>query len=43
MLQVNLNRLRRKLEPDHAHPRYILTRVGIGYLLAAQPDGPATK
>jgi DNA-binding response OmpR family regulator len=43
MLQVNINRLRRKLEPDHAHPRYILTKVGIGYLLAAQPDGPATK
>jgi DNA-binding response OmpR family regulator len=43
MLQVNINRLRRKLEPDPAHPRYILTKVGIGYLLAAQPDGPATK
>jgi two-component system, OmpR family, KDP operon response regulator KdpE len=43
MLQVNINRLRRKLEPDHAHPRYILTKVGIGYLLAAQPDGPATN
>ena len=35
MLQVNINRLRRKLEPDPAHPRYILTKVGIGYLLAA--------
>jgi DNA-binding response OmpR family regulator len=34
MLQVNINRLRRKLEADPAHPRYILTRVGIGYLLA---------
>jgi DNA-binding response OmpR family regulator len=43
MLQVNINRLRRKLEPDAAHPRYILTKVGIGYLLAAQPDGPTTK
>ena len=39
MLQVNINRLRGKLEPDPAHPRYILTKVGIGYLLAAQPDG----
>ena len=37
MLQVNINRLRRKIEPDHSHPRYILTKVGIGYLLAAQP------
>ncbi len=37
MLQVNVNRLRRKLEADPAHPRYLLTKVGIGYLLAAQP------
>ncbi len=43
MLQVNINRLRRKIEPDHAHPRYILTKVGIGYLLASQPDVPATR
>jgi DNA-binding response OmpR family regulator len=43
MLQVNINRLRRKLEPDPAHPRYILTKVGIGYLLAAQPNGPTAK
>jgi DNA-binding response OmpR family regulator len=34
MLQVNVNRLRRKLEPDPSHPRYILTKVGVGYLLA---------
>ncbi|GAC1398071.1 MAG: response regulator transcription factor [Ktedonobacteraceae bacterium] len=38
MLQVNINRLRHKIEPDPVHPRYILTKVGIGYLLAAQPD-----
>ena len=38
MLQVNMNRLRRKIEPDPVHPRYVLTKVGIGYLLAAQPD-----
>ena len=38
MLQVNINRLRRKLEADPAHPRYILTKVGIGYLLATQPS-----
>ena len=37
MLQVNINRLRHKIEPDHTHPRYILTKVGIGYLLAARP------
>jgi DNA-binding response OmpR family regulator len=43
MLQVNINRLRHKIEPDPMHPRYILTKVGIGYLLAARPDTPATK
>jgi DNA-binding response OmpR family regulator len=36
MLQVNINRLRRKIELDIAHPRYILTKVGVGYLLPAQ-------
>ncbi len=39
MLQVNVNRLRRKLETDPAHPRYILTKVGIGYMLIT-PDHP---
>jgi DNA-binding response OmpR family regulator len=38
MLQVNVNRLRRKVEPDPTHPLYILTKVGIGYFLAAQPE-----
>ncbi len=37
LLQVNMNRLRRKIEPDAAHPRYILTKVGVGYILPAQP------
>jgi DNA-binding response OmpR family regulator len=35
MLQVNINRLRRKIEPDPTHPRYILTKSGVGYMLAA--------
>lgn len=35
MLQVNVNRLRRKLEDDPAHPQYLKTKVGIGYLLVA--------
>jgi len=43
MLQVNINRLRRKLEADPAHPRYLLTKVGIGYLLATQPDVPTAE
>jgi DNA-binding response OmpR family regulator len=42
MLQVNINRLRHKLEPDPAHPRYLLTEAGIGYLLATQPDAQGT-
>lgn len=37
LLQVNVNRLRHKLEDDPAHPRYLLTKVGIGYLLAVDP------
>ncbi len=43
MLQVNINRLRRKLEPDATHPRYILTKVGIGYYLSTQPGVQTTK
>lgn len=36
MLQVNVNRLRRKIEPDPTRPKYILTKVGVGYLLPTQ-------
>ena len=39
MLQVNINRLRRKLEVDPTQPRYILTKVGIGYSLASLAVG----
>ena len=39
MLQVNINRLRRKLEADPAHPRYLLTKVGVGYFMPAHPAG----
>jgi DNA-binding response OmpR family regulator len=35
MLQVNVNRLRRKIEADPTHPQYIKTKVGIGYMLSA--------
>lgn len=38
LLQVNINRLRHKVEPDPAHPQYILTKPGIGYLLATHSD-----
>ncbi len=36
LLQVNINRLRHKLEVDPAYPRYLLTRPGVGYLLSLQ-------
>ena len=38
MLQVNINRLRRKIEADPSQPRYILTKVGVGYSLASLPS-----
>jgi two-component system KDP operon response regulator KdpE len=34
-LRVYINRLRQKLEPDTAHPRYLLTEPGVGYRFAA--------
>ncbi|HEY7342704.1 MAG TPA: response regulator transcription factor [Ktedonobacterales bacterium] len=37
LLQVNMNRLRRKIEADPAHPRYVITKMGVGYYLPAQP------
>ena len=37
LLQVNMNRLRHKIEVDPANPQYLLTKTGVGYLLAAQP------
>lgn len=36
LLRVNIARLRQKVEPDPGHPRFILTRPGIGYSLAKQ-------
>jgi len=35
-LRVYANQLRRKLEPDPAHPRYLITEPGIGYRLMVQ-------
>jgi len=44
MLQVNINRLRRKIEADPAQPNYILTKVGVGYSLANLPThAPAVE
>jgi two-component system KDP operon response regulator KdpE len=33
-LHVFIGQLRRKIEPDPAHPRYILTEPGVGYRVA---------
>jgi len=33
-LRVYMGRLRRKLEPDPANPRYLMTEAGVGYRLA---------
>ncbi|HEY31579.1 MAG TPA: response regulator transcription factor [Dehalococcoidia bacterium] len=33
-LKVHIRRLREKVEEDPSHPRLILTRTGVGYLLA---------
>jgi two-component system KDP operon response regulator KdpE len=40
-LWVYIRRLRRKIEPDPAHPRYILTAPGVGYQLADSPVATA--
>jgi DNA-binding response OmpR family regulator len=39
LLQVNINRLRHKIEADPTHPRYLLTKTGVGYLLSTQQLG----
>jgi two-component system KDP operon response regulator KdpE len=39
ILRVTLFRLRQKLADDPAAPRYIVTRPGLGYMLAAA-SGP---
>jgi Transcriptional regulatory protein, C terminal len=41
-LRLAVRRLRRELEPDPVHPRYILTEKGIGYRLVVQSH-PAPK
>ncbi|MDI3340042.1 MAG: response regulator transcription factor [Sphaerobacter sp.] len=42
-LRTYVRYLRQKLEPDPAHPRYLLTEPGVGYLLAADPAEPGAS
>jgi len=43
-LRLYINYLRQKLEPDPAHPRYILTERGVGYrFVDYRPGAPAEK
>jgi DNA-binding response OmpR family regulator len=37
-IDVHVHNLRRKLEPDPAHPRYILTAFGTGYRFSDEMD-----
>ncbi len=37
LLRVNISNLRRKIEPEPARPRYILTELGVGYRLSTNP------
>ena len=36
-LRVHMAHLRRKLEPDRSHPRYLLTEAGMGYRFVEPP------
>ena len=36
-IDIRIGRLRRKIEPDPAHPRYLLTQRGRGYKLSSRP------
>ena len=40
-LRVFMATLRKKIEPDPSHPRYIQTHSGVGYRMIRQPDEEA--
>jgi len=37
-VDAHVKNLRRKLEPNPAHPRYIITARGVGYRLTSEPE-----
>jgi DNA-binding response OmpR family regulator len=39
-IDAHVKNIRRKLEPEPAHPRYLLTVFGVGYRLAERPAAP---
>jgi DNA-binding response OmpR family regulator len=39
-IDAHVKNIRRKLEPDPARPRYVLTVFGVGYRLAERPTTP---
>jgi len=39
-IDVHIKNLRRKIEPDPAHPTYLVTVYGVGYKLSEAPDAP---
>jgi two-component system KDP operon response regulator KdpE len=38
IIRVHIRRLRKKLEPDSAHPTYVLNVRGVGYMFASEPE-----
>jgi two-component system KDP operon response regulator KdpE len=42
-LRVHIGHIRKKIESDPSHPRYVLTEPGVGYRLATPSYGHATR